>query len=156
MKNLLFSVLILFSFATQAAPRSKYLTDQYMKIINLVGVQVLDQNKQNTFGYKVRPIVNPHPELVLLLQDNSNSQIVSPIYELNQASNFKNVYVYIGKNSNGQYEFVMAYHNKSNSIFIVDMDIVNAEQNALYIMQGMRPRSDKYLVTVQPGTLFPL
>ncbi len=104
--------------------------------INLEGLQVLDKDGMDTFGYLIKPLAKPSRALTATLESESYSQIVSPVYELNQVSSSKNIYVYIGKKSDGVFELVMARQNSSGSFFIIDMDIEDATKNELTMKHG--------------------
>lgn len=123
-------------------------------LINLVGLEVLDQNGDNTFGYKIQHIRKMTPNLVITLERESMSKIVSPLFELAETSSFKNIYVYIGEVAPGEYELVQAFENKNGSVFILDMDIERVDTTALDLTHGPSDAVEKLTAKVTTGKLW--
>lgn len=105
--------------------------------INLEGLRILDKEDMDTFMYMIKPITKLDAALVQTLEKQSSSKIVSQVYELNQVSAFKNVYVYVGRTEEGTYELVQALHNGSGSFFVIDQDIVNVENDHMELRHGV-------------------
>ena len=123
--------------------------------INLEGLQIIDKDQQDTFQYMIKKVAKPTKKLIRNLQAESNSLVVSPIFELNQVSSFKNVYVYVGKTEEGTYELVRALVNRSGSVFIIDQDITSVEKDSMEVVHGVAPEQEKFTVKSLNGTLFP-
>lgn len=123
--------------------------------INLEGLQIIDKDQQDTFQYMIKKVAKPTKKLIRDLQAESNSLVVSPIYELNQVSAFKNVYVYIGKTEEGTYELVRALVNRSGTVYVIDQDITNVEKDSMEVIHGVKPDQETFTVKSLNGTLFP-
>ena len=123
--------------------------------INLDGLQILDKDQQDTFQYMIKKVAKPSKKLIRDLQNESNSIVVSPIYQLNQVSSFKNVYVYVGRTEDGVYELVRALVNRSGSVFVIGQDITNVEKATMDLTHGIGTDQEKYTVKLVSGTLFP-
>jgi len=123
--------------------------------IRFDGVQVLDSENQNGFGYEVKLLAKPSAALVKTLQEETNAEIVSPIYELNQQSAFKNIYVFVTKNQDGEYRFTYVMHNSRGSMFTVDMTITNVEKDHLDVVHGASDSRSQLKVVSRNGNLFP-
>lgn len=147
--TLIFSA-VFSSSATAAAPS----TVDFAKI-NLEGLQVLGTDGLDTFGYLIKPLAKPSRALTATLESESYSQIVSPIFELNQVSSSKNIYVYIGKKSDGVFELVIARQNSSGSFFIIDMDIQDTTKTHLTMQHGPSDSVEILKASRLKGDLFP-
>jgi hypothetical protein len=123
--------------------------------INFEGVRVLDKDGQDNFMYAMKLVPNPSPELIGTLENEAVNKAVSPIFELNEKSSFKNIYVYVGKTDEGKFEFVEALVNKSGSIFIVDMDITNVEKSEMTAVHGPSDDLQTLTIKLKTGNLFP-
>lgn len=146
------------SIGAEASGRSKknYLTDDYMEIINLDGVQVLDQDGGDSLGYSMRRVEEVDRDLVGDLEQDSGFKAISSVWELNQSSSFENVFVLVMKDLNsGMYQFVIAYLNSGgHSYFVVDYNILRAGTRELLVCQGETEDSGCYTVRGN-SALFP-
>ncbi len=150
MKLLAILALTLFSGSAFAAPPETVDFSQ----INLEGLQIIDKDQQDTFMYMIKKVAKPSKKLIRDLQSESNSVVVSPVYELNQVSSFKNVYVYVGKTEEGTFELVRALVNRNGSVFVIDQDITNVEKDSMELIHGVAPDQEKYIVKSLNGPLF--
>jgi hypothetical protein len=123
--------------------------------LNLEGVQVLDKDGQDNFMYRLKLLPKPSKALIATLESESNSKIVSPVFELDEASSFKNIYAYVAMTDEGKFEFVEALVNKSGSIFIIDMDIVDVEKSAMTCVHGPSDDLQTLTVRLKVGNLLP-
>lgn len=123
--------------------------------IRMEGLQVLNSDGFDSLGYKLRRLNNPSVTLMQELESQSNSTIVSPIYDLDEASALKNLYVYIGKTPEGTFEFVEVFHNSRGGMFVVDMNIVNVEKDHMDLTHGPSDEIETYKVISTLGDLFP-
>lgn len=138
----LFAILALTIFSSSAFALSPDKVD--FSTINLEGLRIIDKEDMDSFMYLIKPVAQPNAALVQKLEEESMSKMVSPLFELNQVSSFKNVYVYVGRTEEGTYELVQALQNRSGSFFIVDQDIVNVENDRMDLTHGIPP--EKYTV----------
>jgi hypothetical protein len=118
-------------------------------------LQVLDVDQVDTFDYKLKLLSNPTVQLVTKLEGESNSKMISPLFELNQKSSFKNIYVYIGRTDEGTIEYVEALVNSDTNTFIIDMDVVNVEKDRLDLVHGPSDDRVNYTAVSTRGNLFP-
>jgi hypothetical protein len=126
--------------------------------IQMNDLQVVEvKNGQNLMGaYKFKPLIDPTPALIATLENASYSRIISPIYELNQKSSFKNIYYYIAATPDKTFEFVVVYHTSSDSMFAVDMNITNVETDHIDAEHGPTYEIHPYKITSGLGMLFPI
>lgn len=136
------------SFATNPAQVN-------FQTIQLEGLQILDSSQTDVFGYKIKLLPCPTAELKKKLQEESYSKVVSPIYELNQASTFKNVYVYVGLTEEGTYELVVALFNSRGGVSVIDMKITDVTKSHLQLVHGPPDEQVTYLAQSSRGPLFP-
>ncbi len=145
----------IFSFGFSSSALAAAPTTVDFSKINLEGLQVLNTDGMDTFGYLIKPLAKPSRALTATLESESNSQIVSPVFELSQVSSSKNIYVYIGKKSDGVFELVIARQNSSGSFFIIDMDIHDATKSQLTMQHGPSDSIEIFKATRLKGDLLP-
>ena len=119
------------------------------------GLRVLDKDGQDSFAYMIKQATSVNGVLIKRLQSASASEIVSPLYELNQVSASKNIYVYVGKTAEGTFELVIARELKDGSFFVVDMDIVNVEKRMFTLQHGPSDQVETYIASRLHGNLLP-
>lgn len=153
MKKMIYAFIatILVSFTAHAVSPDKVDFSR----INLNSMRLLDDSNQDSFGYKIKLLTNPSAEIVQTLQNEAGVKIISPIYQLNERSAFKNIYVFIGINPDGEYQFDYVLHNSKGGMFTVGMTILNVEKNRIDIVHGPSDQLSKYTLISTSGDLFP-
>ncbi|WP_413574637.1 hypothetical protein ACLVWU_10440 [Bdellovibrio sp. HCB290] len=125
--------------------------------INFVGVQVLGPSGDNSFPWAVKPMVNGWEDLYKKLEQVSGTQISSQIFYLAEKTSFKNIFVFVGRDGAGDYQFVNVFYTMSGQMYGSNMKIKNVERDRLDVAQGIpneQPK-DYYRVVSKNGTLFP-
>lgn len=148
--TLVLSVLV--SVTAQAA--SKQVSNPFTNI-QLVGLQILNSDGQDSFMRKIKKMNSVPKQLVSILQQEANTKIVSPIFELNEKSSFANIYVFVGqKTDDKKLELVQVLVNRSGSMFVIDMDIVKVEKKKLTMVHGTPDEQETYTAISTLGDLF--
>lgn len=151
-RALMFLVITL-AFAISSQGKSiKKPTQPDMRAINLVGMQIfefVDSSGLDSFGYQLKLKEDIEDVSELLAEEIGDEQkIISRIFELNEDSSFKNIFVFItvgtAKEHNSKYVLNIIYQNKSGSLFNIDYDIVNIANNHLEIENGPSDEKTKY------------
>jgi hypothetical protein len=123
--------------------------------IKLEGVQILDQNNEDSLQRNVKLLKNPTQDLVKSLESATYSTIVSPVFESGPSAGFRNVYVFIGKNDDGVFSFTYVLVNRSSgSMFPINMAIVDVQKDHLDVVHGSSDSLRKYKVVSGNGPLF--
>lgn len=123
--------------------------------IHLEGLQILDSSQTDVFGYEIKILPNPTADLIKNLEEESYSKVVSPIYELDQTSSFKNIYVYVGRTEEGTYELVEALYNSKGGVSVIDMKITDVTKSHLQLVHGPSDEQETYSAQSRRGPLFP-
>jgi hypothetical protein len=133
-----------------------------MKTINLLGLQINDLDTgEEVFNYKIKVVEDLSKELSAMLVEETGSAVVSRVYELDEESNFKNIYVYVGKTpkaegSKAKFTMIIMYVNQSGSTFVMDLPIKEATTSELKLQVGAGTESETATATLKAGTFFPI
>lgn len=143
---------VLVSISAQAA--SKKVSNPFANI-QLVGLQILNSDGQDSFMRKIKKMKTVPKQLVSNLQQEANTTIVSPVFELDEQSSFANIYVFVGqKTDDKQLELVQVLVNRSGSMFVIDMDIVKVAKKKLTMVHGTPDEQETYTAITTQGDLF--
>ncbi len=143
---------VLVSVTSQAA--SKQVSNPFANI-QLVGLQILNNDGQDSFMRKIKKMNTIPKQLISTLQQEANTTIVSPVFELDEKSSFANIYVFVGqKTDDKQLELVQVLVNRSGSMFVIDMDIVKVEKRKLTMVHGPSDQPETYTAVSTLGDLF--
>ncbi len=123
--------------------------------INFAGIQVLSATGDNAFPWAVKPMVNGWEDLLKKLEDVSSTKISSPIFYLAEKTSFKNIFVFVGKSSDGTYQFVNIYYTMAGAMYPSNMKIMNVENDHLDVAQGIPNEQPKDYYKVIAKQLFP-
>lgn len=125
-------------------------TRKKMRGIDLVGMKIYeakDVEKLDAFGYsiKVKEDIEDVEDL-LSSELTEDQEIISRIFELDEKSAFKNIYVFVAVdvNNGSEYALYIVYENKSGSLFSVDYDITKISENSLELENGPKDEIMKY------------
>ncbi|QLY23923.1 hypothetical protein [Bdellovibrio sp. KM01] len=151
MKITAFVLSMLFVGAVWAQPASQ----ADFSRINFVGVEVLSASGDNAFPWAVKPMVNGWEDLLKKLEDVSSTKIVSPIFYLAEKTSFKNIFVFVGKGSDGTFQFVNIYYTMAGAMYPSNMKIMNVEHDHLDVAQGIPNEQPKDFYKVTAKQLFP-
>ena len=123
--------------------------------IQLEGLQVLDKTGQDSFWYQIKKLEHPSLKLVKQIEDESATKVVSPIFQLNEKSHFKNIYVFIGQRDDGSFDLVEDLINSNGNAFPIHMHIVKIEKNKMDLIQGPQDDRSSYTAVLKNGNMFP-
>ncbi|WP_413557189.1 hypothetical protein [Bdellovibrio sp. HCB209] len=123
--------------------------------INFTGVKVLSAGGDNAFPWAVKQMVNGWEDLYKKLEDTSGTKIASPIYYLAEKTSFKNIFVFVGQDSAGNFQFVNVYYTMAGQMYGSNMKIMNVEQDRLDVAQGIPNEQPKDYYKVIATQLFP-
>ncbi|WP_413584260.1 hypothetical protein [Bdellovibrio sp. HCB274] len=151
MKAAFLIVSLFFGFTALAKPPA---SADYSKI-DLIGVQVLSPAGDNSFPWAVKPMVNGWEDLYKKLEQVSGTQISSQIFYLAEKTSFKNIFVFIGRDSAGDYQFVNVFYTMSGQMYGSNMKVMNVEQDRLDVAQGIPNEQPKDYYRVVAKQLFP-
>jgi hypothetical protein len=123
--------------------------------INFTGLQVLSASGDNAFPWAVKPMVNGWEDLLKKLEEVSSTKIVSPVFYLAEKTSFKNIFVFIGKDSAGNFQFVNIYYTMAGQMYGSNMKVINVERDHMDVAQGIPNEQPKDYYKVVAKQLFP-
>ncbi|UYL07957.1 hypothetical protein B9G69_012960 [Bdellovibrio sp. SKB1291214] len=151
MKLLVFILSLVFSVSVRASAPAEA---DFSKI-NFTGLQVLSASGDNAFPWAVKPMVNGWEDLLKKLEEVSSTKIVSPIFYLAEKTSFKNIFVFVGKDSDGNFQFVNIYYTMAGQMYGSNMKVMNVEHDRLDVAQGIPNEQPKDYYKVVAKKLFP-
>ena len=164
MTKILLSLFVLISALTSFASNPteiNYLTDKYMKMINLEGLQIFNVDTgEQLFAYKTKRAENVSKDLTDRLNAETGGRAISRIYELAEESSFQNIYVFVAKvmdseGSDAQYVLTAVFVNHPDSLFTIDYPISKANLRALTLEAGTAHEPETAEATIPRGTFWP-
>lgn len=123
--------------------------------INFSGLKVLSATNDNAFPWAVKHMVNGWEDLYKKLEDVSGTKVKSPIFYLAEKTSFKNIFVFVGQDSAGDFQFVNVYYTMAGQMYGSNMKIMNVERDRMDVAQGIPNEQPKDYYKVTATQLFP-
>lgn len=150
-----FIIFITFALSLGIAQASDYLSHESLAQINLNGLQILDEDNQDTLMYSFQKVARPSRELKAFIQKEIGTQPISKIWGLATPSSFRNILVFVARTQYAKnFQLFIIFVNSSGSSFVLDYEILDASPESLVLENGPADELLRYKA-IGSGPLFP-
>ena len=150
-----FLILITFALSLGIAQASDYLSHESLAHINLNGLQILDEDNQDTLMYRFKKMPRPSRELKAFIQEQTGTEPISKVWALANASSIRNILVFVARTQHAKnFQLFIIFVNSSGSSFVLDYEILDASPETLVLENGPSDELLRYKA-IGSGPLFP-